>query len=239
MKKHLLILLISFALIGCSSIELEAVSTSEEETQRILALGLSHEENLIEAKKLKSNHMISVVTLQLTNARDEKIQDELELIESAKYSDMVEVSDDNLNFVGPKVVKKIKKGVLEQDIDTQIYFITSSKNESGFLQHKLNVIIEYSSYNKRNYLSANLCDEWMRCEGATSSSQQLLLTSSKGSNCSTTGCNFVDEMELSLDDDFLKNYSNEGFTIRFNSKRISNKINVTKAYLNGYLNVVN
>ena len=72
MKKLLLILTLSATLFGCSSIELEAVSSSEEETQRILALGLSHEENLIEAKKLKSDHMISVVTMQLINAKMKK-----------------------------------------------------------------------------------------------------------------------------------------------------------------------
>ena len=93
MKKYFLLTLISFALYGCSSIELEAVSTSAEETQRILAMGLSHEENLIEAKKLKSDLMISVVTLQLTNAKDEKIQAEIDKVESNKFSDLVNVSE--------------------------------------------------------------------------------------------------------------------------------------------------
>ena len=75
MKKLILILSLSIALFGCSSIELEAMSTSAEETQRILDMGLTHEENLLEAKKLKSSHLISVVTLQLNNAKDDKIQD--------------------------------------------------------------------------------------------------------------------------------------------------------------------
>ena len=48
MKNRLLILLFSLAVFGCSSLELEAVSTSTEETQRILSMGLSHEENLKE-----------------------------------------------------------------------------------------------------------------------------------------------------------------------------------------------
>ena len=52
MKKYFLLTLVSFALYSCSSIELEAVSTSAEETQRILEMGLSHEDNLIEAKML-------------------------------------------------------------------------------------------------------------------------------------------------------------------------------------------
>jgi len=51
MKKFILLITLSAGIFGCSSLELETVSTSAEETQRILAMGLSHEENLIEAKK--------------------------------------------------------------------------------------------------------------------------------------------------------------------------------------------
>ena len=55
MKKLLLLFLISFGLFGCSSLpvgdaltsmELDDAMSSEDEAQRILALGLSHEENL-------------------------------------------------------------------------------------------------------------------------------------------------------------------------------------------------
>ena len=74
MKKTLIYLLLSIGLIGCSSLELGDALSSEDYTQRILDLGLSHEENLIEANKLKTPHLISVVSLQLTNARDDKIQ---------------------------------------------------------------------------------------------------------------------------------------------------------------------
>ena len=81
MKTLLIISFLSIGLIGCSSIELEAVSTSQEETNRILSMGLTHEENLAEAKKLNTAHMISVVSLQLINARDEKIQAEVDFIE--------------------------------------------------------------------------------------------------------------------------------------------------------------
>ena len=64
MKNVLIAFSIIFILSSCSSVELEAVSSSEEETQRILAMGLSHEENLIEASKLDTPHIISVVSLQ-------------------------------------------------------------------------------------------------------------------------------------------------------------------------------
>ena len=87
MKNLLAIIPLLLILYGCSSLELDAVKSSEQETQRILALGLSHEENLAEAKKLDTPHMVSVVTLQLENARDEKIQAEADLEESNKYAE--------------------------------------------------------------------------------------------------------------------------------------------------------
>ena len=237
MKKRLLILLFSLAVFGCSSLELEAVSTSTEETQRILSMGLSHEENLKEANKLPSKHMISVVTLQLTNARDEKIQEQVDIVESAKYAEMVSIFGNNSSFIGPKKINSVKKGVLESDVEIQTHFLTSSRNENGLLQHKLNISIEHNSLNKRAYLSANLCDEWMRCEGATSLAQELIVTSSKGVNCIASGCEFTEEMTLKLTDNFLKESINKGFTIRLNAKRKSNKIKVSKAYLMGYLQV--
>ena len=62
MKKILLILLLSFGLIGCSainvpsinlpSLELSTKSPSVIETEKILALGLSHDQNLVEARKI-------------------------------------------------------------------------------------------------------------------------------------------------------------------------------------------
>ena len=65
--KKVLLLLISLSFIGCSSVDLgsslsslelgEALST-EDEANRILALGMSHEENLKEASKLDSPHKI-------------------------------------------------------------------------------------------------------------------------------------------------------------------------------------
>ena len=131
MKKLLPILFFSISLFGCSSLELEAISSSEEETQRILALGLSHEENLLEASKLSSSHMVSVVTLQLNNAREEKIQNEIDFVESEKFAEMVSISEDNLNFMGPEIVNSIKKGVLQTDIDVQTHFLSGKKSEDG------------------------------------------------------------------------------------------------------------
>jgi len=241
MKKILITLFISFGLLGCSNIQLEAVSTSAEETQRILAMNLTHEENLVEASKIQSDHMASVVKLQLINAHDEKIQTEIDLIESAKYADLVIVSENKLNFIGPELVKTIKKGVLETDIDTQTLHLRGTKNNTGKLEHTLVVKIEHLSYDKRTYSSASSCDAWGRCEG---SQLEFNLISSNSTNCTTSACNHVDVMEFNFSDEFLRSKVDEagftdGLTMRIKRKRFSIKVNVSSAYLTGYLNVAN
>jgi hypothetical protein len=240
MKKILLILLISFGLIGCSSLELEAVSSSAEETQKILALGLSHEENLVEVSKLKSTHMASVVTGQLIKARDEKIQDEIDFIESEKYAEMVKVTENGLSFIGPVTSESIKTGVLETDKDLQNYYLEGIKDSnSEVIEHILHVRIYYNSKNKRNYISANLCDKWGRCDN---NKQQINVISVSLSNCTTSSCDFSEVLELNLGDQFLKDSINNGFTMRFNGKKkirfsLPSKIKVSSAYLKGYLKV--
>ena len=241
MKKLIVLLSTFLFLTGCSNIQLEAVSTSEEETQRILAMGLTHEENLKEASRIKSSHMASVVKLQLMNANDEKIQTEIDLIESMKYADSVVVSDDKLNFIAPELVDKIKKGVLETDIDTQTIHLRGSKSDNGEIEHTLEVKIEHVSSGKRSYSSASLCDSWGRCEGDPI---KFKLVSSNSSNCTTVSCNHSDVMEFNFSDEFLVGKINEtgftdGLTMRINRKRFSNKVNVPSAYLAGYLKVAN
>ena len=241
MKKILAVLLLSSGIIGCSNIQLEAVSTSAEETQRILEMGLTHEENLIEASKIQSDHMASVVKLQLINAHDEKIQAEIDLVQSNKYADSVIVSNNSLNFIGPEIVKTIKKGVLETDVDIQTMHLRGNKLDNGMIDHTLIVKIEHVSNNKRTYSSANLCDSWGRCDGDI---KELKLISSNSSNCSTVSCNHVDVMEFNFSDEFLRSKINEagfsdGLTMRINRKRFSNKVNLPSSYLVGYLKVVN
>jgi hypothetical protein len=241
MKKLLIILFLSIGLIGCSSIELEAVSTSQDETNRILAMGLTHEENLAEAQKLETAHMISVVSLQLTNAREEKIQAEIDFVESEKYAALVKVSENKSSFIGPELVQIVKRGVLETDIDTQTLYLKGIINDSGALEHILSVKIEHKSRNQRTYKSANLCDTWGRCEGRL---MEFNLISSSSSNCSTTNCNHTYVLEFNLSDEFLRSnvdtvgYSN-GFTMRINRNRFSDKVNLPSDYLNGYLRVAN
>ena len=235
MKKILQILLLSIGLIGCSSLVLEPISTSAQETQRILSLGLTHEENLIEAGKLQSLHTISVVTGQLNKARDEKIQAELELAESVKFAEMVIVSDNNSNFIGSKISESIKKGILIGDIELIDYHLSGIKDQNGgFLKHQLNLSITYTSDSRRNYFSANLCDAWNSCDLDQS---DIILGSEIVSGCTTTSCKYKQIMILDLHDDFLKNNMKNGFTFRFNSKKAANKVTISSAYIKGYLKI--
>ena len=235
MKKFLVIFSILSILTGCSSLELEAVSSSEEETKRILALGLSHEENLIEASKLSSSHLISVVTLQLINARDEKIQAEIDLIASEEFASLVSILNDGSKFIGSEVIESKKTGVLETDVDILNFHLEGTKViNNDLIDHKLVLAISHNSRNARKYDSANVCDEWNRCEN---NKQEINNISSSANNCSTSSCDYKEVIELNLSDDFLTNAANTGFKIRFNSKWTNNKIIVSKAYLRGYLKV--
>ena len=234
MKKFFLLSFLSISLFSCSSLELEAVSSSEEETQKILALGLSHEENLVEASKLKSDHMISVVTLQLNNARDEKIKYQSDLVESKKIAEMVIVSNDGLIFTGPEISNTISN-VLSTSPVLQNYYLKgskSSKNEA--LKHKINITYSYNSNKGRNYSSANLCDDWGRCETLL---QKISGTSLNFANCSSSSCDYIESFELDISDEALKNSIKKGLTISLISSGDKDKINISVAYLMGYLKV--
>ena len=234
MKKFILLLSVVIGLSACSSLELEAVNTSEQETQRILALGLSHEENLSEASKLNDSHMVTVVSLQLTNAHDEKIQAEIDIIESKEIANNVIVSSDGFNFIGPEVSKS-EASILNTNPDLINYHIKGSKNlTTGILNHQLQLSLTHNSNKKRNYISANLCDRWGRCDGE---SLEIHNISAIASNCSSSNCEFNEIVELDLSDDFLKDYVKKGFTFRFNANKSSIKVKVSKAYLAGYLKV--
>ena len=165
MKKFILLLSVLIGLSACSSLELEAVNTSEQETQRILALGLSHEENLAEASKLNDSHMVTVVSLQLTNAHDYKIQAEIDIIESKEIANNVIVSSDGFNFFVPEVSKS-EASIINTNPYLINYHIKGSKNlTTGILNHQLQLSLVHNSNKKRNYISANLCYRWGRCDG--------------------------------------------------------------------------
>ena len=235
MKKILQILLLSIGLTGCASLVLEPVSSSQEETQRILALDLTHAENLIEASKLNDNHTISVVTGQLNKARDEKIQAEVDLVESIKFSEMVVVSGNYSNFTGSKISESIKKGVLMTDVDFQEYYLSGVKGvNSGLLKHQLHLTIKYNSNDKRIYSTANVCDKWNRCD---LDQRNVTLISSLASNCTSSSCDYTEVMELDLAGYFLTDKMKNGLTMLFNSKKETNKITISSAYIKGYLKV--
>ena len=106
--------------------------------QKILDLGLSHEENLAEARKLKTPHLISVVSLQLTNARDEKIQANIDEVESNKYADGVIISGQNSKFIATEISEELNNGVLDTDIDFLRYNLVGTKDiNSENLNHKI------------------------------------------------------------------------------------------------------
>jgi hypothetical protein len=236
MKNLIIVFSILIILAGCSSIELEAVSSSSEETKRILALGLTHEENLIEASKLDSPHKVSVVTLQLTNARDEKIQSDIDTIASEEFANKVVILEDGMKFIGSDVSESTKTGVLVTDIDLHSFHIESTKNlNSDSINHKMIISLTYNSKNKRNYSSANLCDEWGRCEGIL---KDLSTISVNAKNCNSSSCDYTEVVELNLSNDLLSEPLKKGFTMRINSKRKASKIKVSKAYLLGHLKVV-
>jgi hypothetical protein len=238
MKNFLLLFIISFGLIGCSSLELEleSVSSSEDETQRILSMNLSHEENLNEARKLQTPRMVSVVSLLLTNARDEKLKSELNQIESEKFADMVITDMNGLRFAGVEQDVIEKTSIFAMDSVSQIFYLEGIKDPySGSVLHKLNLSIIYKSKAKRNYISANLCDKWGRCEDNL---LNINVISSIATNCDKSTCKYNEVIELVLDNELLEKSKYSGLTIRYNFKNKSNKVKVSSAYLMGYLKVV-
>jgi len=234
MKKFILLLSVLIGLSSCSSLELQALTSSEEETQRILALGLSYEENLIEASKLSDPHMVTVVSLQLTNANDDKIQSEIDLIESESIASNVEVSANGLSFVGPNISES-SASLLSINPDLINFHIEGLKSPtSGEISHRLQLSLIHNADQKRSFISANLCDRWGRCEGETFEINNISVLAS---NCSSSNCEYNEIVELDLSDDFLRDHVNQGFIFRFNANKGSSKVKVSKVYLAGYLKV--
>jgi hypothetical protein len=239
MKKILQILLLSIGLTGCASLVLEPVSSSQDETQKILALGLTHAENLIEASKLKDNHTISVVTGQLMKAEDDKNKAAIDAVNISKYEGSVKVSegDSEIKYEGFQMSEAIKIGLLENS-DYQDYFLKGVKDKkTDLIQHQLYLALKYTWKKRKNFSSASLCDKWQGCEN-----EELLditLISSSASNCSPSTCDYTEIMELNLSDELLRSNMNDDFSVSFNSKRANSKITYTSTYLKGYLSVAN
>jgi len=247
MKKILLVLSLFIGLIGCSSInlpsvnlsalELSAISPSDVQTEKILALGLSHDQNLIEARKLADPNIASSVIKELNNRLLEAENKQVELENVAKYAEMVKVSNNNLKFVGPTVSSTKSRNMIgkAENLD---YFLLGLKDNNGSIQHKLNFSITYTSDERRSYASASYCDKWGDCENENQF--DVTLISLKASKCSSFDCDYNEIVELDISDSFLKENIEKGFSLDFNSKAsISNKITIPSSYLKGYLKVAN
>ena len=241
--KKLLLFLITFTLIGCSplnlgetfsSLELEDARSSEDEAQRILSLGLTHEESLKEASKL-TPHLASVVSLKLTNARDKKIQYDSDLLESKKLTELVVITNNGLTITGPVDSEVIETSILETDFNSQSYFLQGFKDaNTGKVSHKLYITVVHNSKNKREYSSAIFCDSWGRCED---NEQDLITLSTNASNCSSNSCDYDQVMELALTNELLNEKMNDGFTLRLISKKKKHKIKISAPYLMSYLSI--
>ena len=230
MKKLLLLLLLSLGLIGCASLDsLESLefsaSPAEAETKRILALGLTHTENLSEARKLTDPTLVSAVVQELKTRNNNAL---IEAEKVDKYAEKVKVSDNNSKFIGAEISNSMMRGILS-NYDFQDYFLQGSIN-NGLIQHQLHLSIKYTSDKWRNYDSASFSDE---------SQVDITLISSSASavNCSGSSCDYTEVMELNLSDDFLRSNMEKGFSIVFNSKKVTNNITISSNYIKGYLKV--
>jgi len=228
MKKLFLILFLSFGLIGCASINsLDSIefsaSPAEAETKKILALGLTHTENLSEARKLTDPTLVSEVVQELKTRNDNA---RIEAEKVAKYAEKVKVSDSNSKFIGSEINERKKIGLLINS-DYEDYFLQGSIN-NGLIQHQLHLSIKYTSDNWRNYYSASFSDE---------NQVDITLISSSAVGCSGSSCDYTEVMELNLSDDFLRSHMEKGFSIVFNSIKSTNKITIPSDYIKGYLKV--
>ena len=230
MKKLLLILLLSLGLIGCASLNsLESLefsaSPAEAETKKILALGLTHTENLSEARKLTDPTLVSEVVQELKTRNDNAL---IEAEKVAKYAEKVKVSDSNSKFIGSEINERKQMGLLIKS-DYEDYFLQGSIN-NGLIQHQLHLSIKYTSDKWRNYDSASFSDENQVDITSISSSASAV-------NCSGSSCDYTEVMELNLSDDFLRSNMETGFSIGFNSKKVTNNITIPSNYIKGYLKV--
>ena len=239
MKKLFQILLLSFGLIGCSLIDNAALTsiTSPFDTQvnRILALDLSHSESLKEANKITDPDLAVAVVNEL-EAR--KLQAENAIIEAenvAKFAEKIKISDNNSKFTGPEISETAKRGLM-LDADYLNYFLSGIRGNDGFIQHQLHLSIKYDSEDKRNYHSASQCDRWKRCTD-DDNEIGIILISTNASGCSGSFCSYTEIMELKLSDEFLRSSMDNGFSMRFNSKKEKSKITIPSEYIQGYLKV--
>ena len=241
MKKLIQICLLSIGLIGCSSIDYSEltspVSPSDTQLNRILALGLTHSENLVLARKITDSSVASTVINELENRKTKTDNENIDAEKAFIIAEMVKISDGNTKFLGPKI-SEIKKRNMVGKAENLDYFLISLKDKNnGLIQHKLNFSITHTSEQKRNYSSASFCDKWQGC--GNENLVDISVISSVASGCSSYECDYTEKMELNLTDDFLRSYMKDGLSLSFISKKANNKLTLTPFYLQGYLSIAN
>jgi len=241
MKKIIQILVLSIGLIGCSSIDYSdltsPVSPSDTQINRILALGLTHNENLVLARKISNSSVASTVINELESR---KLKADIENINAEKafnIAEMVIVSDNNFKFVGPQISKTKTRNMIGKPENLDYFLLGLKDKNNGSIQYKLNFSITYTSETKRSYSSASFCDKWQGC--SNDNLVDISVISSVASGCSSYACDYTDVIELDLSDDFLRSNMKDGLSVSFNSKIANNKITFTPFYLEGFLSIAN
>ena len=238
MKKIFQIILISFILIGCSSIDYSELtsptSPTDDQISRILSLNLSYAESLNEANKIMNPDLAALVVKELEARKVQENTVNFQSEKVAEYIEKIKITNNNTIFSGPKISDTRKRGLLV-NVDFQDYFLRGVINTSGEIEHQVHLSLKYTANQKRIYNSANYCDRWQGCSGGDK--LDILLLSSNASNCESNFCDYNEKMSLNLSNDFLENSLDYGFSISFNSKRASNKITISAPYLIAYLQV--
>ena len=153
----------------------------------------------------------------------------------AKFAEKIKISDNNSKFIGPEISETKKRGLL-LNTDYLNYFLRGIRGNDGLIQHQLHFSIKYDSSDRRNYYTASQCDRWRGCTD-DGNEMDITLISSNASGCSGSVCSYTETMELKLSDEFLRSNMDTGFSIRFNSKKETNKITIPSDYTKGYLKV--
>ena len=242
MKKIILILFLSIGLIGCSAIDYSELSMPKNpidtELERILALDLSYDDSIIEAKKNFNPDLVASV-VKILNER--KAKSDATILEAEivnEYAEKIQISDNNLKFVAPKISDTKNRSMIGNPDSFEYFLLGIKDNNDSLIKHKVNFSITYNSDEKRNYSSASFCDKWNACDDENL--VEISLISSKASGCSSVNCDYNEVVELNLTDEFLRANMENNFSINFNSLASkSNKSSFPSAYIKGYLKIAN
>jgi len=242
MKKIILILFLSIGLIGCSAIDYSEFSMPKNpidtEFERILALDLSHDDSIKEANKNYDPNLVASVIKLLNNRKERSDAALLEAETVNEYAEKIQISDNNLKFVAPKILDTKNRSMVGNPDSFEYFLLGVKDNNDGSIKHKVNFSITYKSDEKRNYSSASFCDKWNTCDDENL--VEINLISSKASGCSSVNCDYNEVVELNLTDEFLRANMENNLSINFNSiASKSNKISLPSAYVKGYLKITN